>query len=250
MHVYLLDLVFVLAVAGVAWAVARRPLVHAAAIWFTFVLAALIALNCFEPVATFINENMFAKTDVVVTRFLWFFALIAIFVGVTTLSLMAVFKVLPDATDLVGGGDGLGSRAGVRWCFSLLAGYTLAAFLLTSLHTLPSNRDFWGAFPPEVGKRSGPIMAFAPDYQFLTLAEYTCVPRAALTGSPWKPDGPLNGVNMQANRWASFPNRYAIWREGVSIMVYGEDFPFGPDDEDWAADDEDWGADDEDWGAD
>lgn len=231
MHVYVLDLAFLMVAAGVAWAVARGGLVHAAAIWFTFLLAALIALNCFEPVATFVSDNMFAATDTVVTRFLWFAALIVIFCGVTVFSLIGVFKVFPDATGLTLGPEVKGKSAWIRWCFSLLAGYTLAAFLLTSLHAFPSTRDFGGVFPPERALRAGPIMSLGPDYQLLTLTEYTCLPRSPVTGIPWQPDGPLVETKMQGNRWASFPNRYAIWREGINILVYGEDVPFGSDDE-------------------
>ena len=71
---------------------------------------------------------------------------------------------------------------------------------------------------PEAHRRPGPVSAFAPDYQFLSFVEYTCVRRDALTGAPWMLNGPLYAPGLKNGEWGSFPVRYALWREQLTTF--------------------------------
>ncbi|GAB5405469.1 MAG: hypothetical protein Aurels2KO_37000 [Aureliella sp.] len=219
MQYLLLDLVFVLIVVGAAIALAKRSVVEVTAVWFALLVSSLIALNSFEPIAHFIVTTMFAPTDEWFYCYLWFASLIAVFSLAMTLILKG-FVTLLDGISL---GGATAKRSGLerttRWGISILAAYTLGAFLLTSLHAFPASRDFGGFFPPELHSRQGPILAMGPDYQLLTFTEYVSTPRSALTGSPWSLEGPLFVTSMASNRWASFPIRFAIWREAVDVKL-------------------------------
>lgn len=207
---YVMDAAFLLVLGSTAWLLARRSLLEAASICIAVILSALIALNGFEPSAAFISNNMFAANDLWFTSFLWFASIVVIFAWLAAMIALGFLKVIGSADPSFGRFDGPG-----RWTFGLLGGYMVAAFLLTSIHTLPTTRDFWGVFPPELHKRSSPVMASGPDYQLLTLTEYVCSPRELVTGAPWQPRGPLVELDIDGNRWASFPVRYAIWREAM-----------------------------------
>lgn len=225
MHHYLLDVLFLSIVGVVSFLLAKRSLVQVATFWLAVLISSLLALISFEPVSHFIVSNMFLATDEWLYCYAWFTSLLTIFAISMTLIFLVVSKLLSDMTVLSGTAETC-----VRWGVSLLAAYTLAAFLLTSVHTFPGNRDLAGFLPPELDQRQGPVMRFAPDYQLLTLTELVCTPRAPLTGTPWKIQGPLVETSLTSNRWSSFPIRYAIWREGVIVKLYQYDIPY-PDDE-------------------
>ncbi len=234
---YVLDLLFVLIVVGVTIALAKRSVFEVVAIWFALVLSILIALNSFEPVAYFIVTKMFAPTDEWFYCYMWFASLVAIFVFTMTLILKA-FSTLLDGVLL--GSEPVQFRTverSVRWGVSAAAAYTFTAFLLTSVHAIPGTRDFGGYFPPELQNRHGPVMALGPDYQLLTFTEYVSTPRSALTGSPWRLEGPLVKASLSGNRWSSFPVRYALWREATDIKLNDRALPDDDDFED-AFDDE------------
>lgn len=217
---YVFDILFVSVLAGATWLLLKRTVLESATLWLAFLLSGLVALVCFEPLAEFASKRMFLPSDVWFTCFFWFAIVILIFAWLTTMLFIGLQKVLSGTQLTLGALD-----LPLRWFFSLLSGYTLAAFLLVCVHTFPASRDFAGALPPEPAKRVGPIMRFAPDYQFLSLAEYVCNPRQALSGLPWRSRGPLAEMRLDENRWASFPVRYALWRESTRMLLddYGEE---------------------------
>lgn len=119
------------------------------------VTAALLAMNCFEPLA-----RQFQKMAPSFT-FLWdFIALWLCFV-----LFMVVFRA---ATTLL-------SRVKVRFLkiadqiggvfFAACVGWVMICFLMTSLHTAPLARNFFGgAFRPEATSK---FLVFAPDRVWL-----------------------------------------------------------------------------------
>ncbi len=210
---YVLDCAFLLVVVFTTLFVAARLVVESAIIFLAVVIASLLSITLFEPIAGWCSLNLFSQSDVLITRFLWFFFAVLIFVAALGSLLHLFFQVVGDVPQLGKLTESIGS-----WVFGGVTGYFLASFLLTLLHTLPGPRDFWGSFEPEVQRRTGLITRLAPDYQFLTIVDYVCVPRSPLTGSPWKPSGPLVSTEFKKGRWASFPVRYAIWREGLELL--------------------------------
>ncbi|HBE70102.1 MAG TPA: hypothetical protein DDW52_18295 [Planctomycetaceae bacterium] len=222
---YLLDLLFFGIVGAVCFVLAQRSLVQVATIGLAVLISSLLALICFEPVSGFIVSNMFLATDEWVYCYAWFACLLSVFA-------LSMLLILMGANRIFSGMSAMSGRAETccRWGMSLFTAYLLAAFLLTSLHTFPGNRDLAGLLPPELDRRQGVVQRLAPDYQLLTLAEFVCTPRAPLTGSPWKMEGPLVEASIKSNRWSSFPVRYALWREGVILKLYQQDLPY-PEDE-------------------
>lgn len=210
---YSLDVAFVVVVIATTVFVARRLMIESAIAFLAVTLATLISMTLFEPVADWCRAHLFAFTDIIVSRFLWFFFALFLF-GLSLFALLRMFlAILPEIPTLGRRTESIGG-----WIFGGLTGYILAAFLLTVLHTLPGPRNFWGIFEPDAQQRPGPVMAFAPDYQFLSLVDYICIPRGALSGSPRQLAGPLLGADLKKGRWASYPVRYAIWREKLTVL--------------------------------
>ncbi len=216
---YLFDIAFVLTVILSALVVARSMTLAESALTFLAVLlASLFAISLFEPIAEWCSAKLFLATDYGVTKFLWpFFALFLFLLALAFLQ-QQFLRTVGETTDF---GPKLESFGG--WIFGGLAGYVLAAFLLTLVHTLPGPRNYWGLFEPEAHRRPGPVMAFAPDYQLLSLVDYTCVPRGALTGIQWTLGGPVATTDLRKGQWASFPVRYALWRESLAFLASDED---------------------------
>jgi hypothetical protein len=206
---YLFDLAFVLIVGLTALFIARgMMMVEAALTFLAVVISSLVAITVFEPIAAWCVRHLFVSTDVYVTKYLWAAFAIFIFLLVFAVLQQAFLRVLGDVPQFGRLAESVGC-----WGWGVLAGYVLAAFLLTISQTMPVPRDVWGTFEPEAHLRRGPIMAFAPDYQFLSLVDYVCEPRAALTGMPWTVGGPLNAAELDQGYWSAFPIRYALWRE-------------------------------------
>ena len=102
-------------------------------------IAALMAMNYFEPLADFLEGRIGYHyknyTDVV--------ALLGLFIGLTfglrlgSESLAPLYIRLPAIVDQLG-----------KWTFGALTGYLTMAFLLMALHTAPLPREFLGFLPP------------------------------------------------------------------------------------------------------
>ena len=210
---YSFDLLFVLLVLAVACFVARRwSMVHCAATFVSVVIASLLAITTFEPVAEWFKAVYLMSTDKVISLHLEFAVCATVFLATLAILLCLIHAVLPDAPEVSPRGEMFG-----RWGFGALTGYFFASFLLCAVMTFPAPRDFWGLFEPDAHRRPGPVMACAPDYQFLAFVEYTCDHTFALTGT-WLLDRPLIPPDSYTGRWGSFPNRYARWR---GVFGYG-----------------------------
>ena len=210
---FLLDIAFLAVVLLTARFVSRRLIVEAAVIFLIVLISALLSRLLFEPLADFVRRSMFLPTDINVTKFFWLAFAIAIFLfSVATLH-ETLFKVIGNTVRLRIEPEINGTENLSTWLLGLLTGYVLAAFLLTLLHTIPGPRDLWGVFDPEANKRPGPIMALAPDYQFIWLADFVSNRRAGVIGTRRKMT-PATIARKMYLGW--FPVRYAIWREELS----------------------------------
>ncbi|RMF43783.1 MAG: hypothetical protein D6753_04250 [Planctomycetota bacterium] len=205
---YVPDLVFVALVVGVAMWVARFSLVQATLLLLGLLLASLGAIVTFEPLAEAFLRWGFGPADVDITRFFWFISGLSVF-ALLCLCFAIVVQPFFDALPELSGR----AAAVAKWMVSILAGYLFAAFLLTLTYTLPVDRDMGGILPLEAHLRHGPIVRMAPDYQFLSLAEWVTGRRSPWTGQPWRLGGPLANTDIYAGRWESFPARYALWRD-------------------------------------
>jgi hypothetical protein len=204
---YLFDLLFVVVVLAVACFVARRwSMVHCATAFVSVLIAGLLAITTFEPVAHWVEDTYLSATERFIAIYLYFFVSMTVFLVTLAILLRSIHAILPDAPEVSPRGEMFG-----RWGFGALTGYFFASFLLCAVMTFPAPRDFWGLFAPDAHRRPGPVMACAPDHQFLAFVEYTCDHTFALTGT-WMLDRPLIPPSSHTGRWGSFPIRYATWR--------------------------------------
>lgn len=205
-----------LAVMGViVWCVASEGLWGSAHTFLCVLIAALLAMNYFEPLAGML-EGMLGGfryyADII--------ALVGLFTAfVFGLRLAAeqispVFIQLPNTADQIG-----------RWVFAALTGYLTMAFLLTSLHTAPLPREFIG-FKPERANFFG----MAPDRQWLGFTQYVTEkpfgwiefqdPKTKqLVAHAFDGKYELLGDMSQPypnTIWPSFPIRYATRRDQIT----------------------------------
>lgn len=215
---YLLDIVFVAVVIASTIFVGRRMMFEAALIFLALIFSSLVTIMLFEPFAEWCSRNLFQLSDIHISKYSWICSVGLIF-GVLFSVLMNMFSaVCVDIPHFGRRVESVGS-----WIFGALTGYFLAAFLLTLLHTVPGPRDFWHSFNPDAKQRPGPIMAMAPDYQFLAFVQLVCSGELPTSTNPWKDDFPLISPQIKRGRWASYPIRYALWREDLARLAADEE---------------------------
>ncbi len=196
--------ILLLAILGiVTWCVASEGAWGAGFIFVSVLLAALLAMNYFEPLASFLGNNI-SSSGAWQQR--WdSIALIGLFVAFVFLFREVTVRLAPTYMQV----HPLVHEAG-RWGFAVMTGYIAMAFLLTALHTAPLPREFAG-FTPE---RDNFFGAVAPDRQWLGFTQYVSEKsmRNGTRGNLF--DGPEYTFPQQENSiWPSFPIRYAARRE-------------------------------------
>ena len=169
-------------------------------------LSGLLAMNFFEPLAMFLEENIASSGS---WRYRWdFIALVGLFGGFVFAFRSAAEYLSPtfmQVHPLV--------HEIARWSCGLLTGYVTMAILLTALHTAPLPREFLG-FTPE---RKNFFGMTAPDRQWLGFTQYVSE-RVFKSGRIF--DGPRITVgDYEKKIWPSFPIRYASRRE---LLAAGE----------------------------
>ena len=202
------DLVFTAVVLLVSVLVAKGGAARAGVRLVSVIFAGLLAMNYFEPLAQLLIRA--ANDATIAERFGRVGCLVAVFALAVAVLRTVTNRLLPEPTELP---PILESVA--RWALGVLTGCVTAAVLLTAVHTFPGPADFWGTFPPLPEQRAGPIMKTAPDYQWLGFTQHVSehVFRSGEQGRVF--DGPrLKIGNVDKDkRWASFPLRYAAWRQ-------------------------------------
>lgn len=195
--------ILLLAILGiVTWCVASEGAWGAGFIFVSVLLAGLLAMNYFEPLATFLTNNISSsgawsrRWDSIALIGL-FIAFIFLFREITVRIAPTYMQVHPLVHEIA------------RWGFGAMTGYIAMAFLLTALHTTPLPREFAG-FTPE---RNNLFSAVAPDRQWLGFTQYVSEKsmRNGAVGHLF--DGPEYPIPQQQNSvWPSFPIRYAARR--------------------------------------
>lgn len=159
----MIDILLIAIVAVVAWCVSGEGAYAALVSLVSVILAGLLAMNFFEPLANLLQANSPAswasRWDMI--------ALIGLFVAFVALFRLVGDQLMPTYIQVHPLLHQIGS-----WGGGVLTGYVTMAFLLTALHTAPFPRDYWGYFYPERELRSGPLSAFGPDYQWLGFTQY------------------------------------------------------------------------------
>jgi hypothetical protein len=210
----MIDILLIAVLGVVTWFVSSEGAWSAGVTFVSVLLAGLLAMNFFEPLAIILGNQLPAydnKMDMI--------ALIGLFGGFVFLMRLAGERMAPTYVQV----PALIEQGG-RWLFGLGAGYVSMALLLTALHTAPIPREFLG-FSPE---RNNLLNIAAPDRQWLAFTQYVTehayarrdvgVMLGAPFGSPHAFDAPYftisEGTTTYPNTtWASFPIRYAMRRE-------------------------------------
>jgi len=201
-----------LAVIGiVTYCVASEGPWGAATTFISIILAGLLAMNFFEPVAAMFPATLEWQTRADIIALLGLFAL-----GVTGLRMAAEY-LMPtqlEVNPLVYDGG--------RWGFGLLSGYVTAAILLTALHTAPLPREFLG-FEAERNNFFGLTgIDNAPDRQWLAFTQYVSE-NIFTTGNVFDRSEFSRYNGKPPEFWSTFPIRYADRRQryasGASVVA-------------------------------
>ncbi|MEK6258874.1 MAG: CvpA family protein, partial [Planctomycetota bacterium] len=128
----MIDLACLVVVGITLYCVSTEGLWGAVHTFLCVLLAGLIAMNFFEPLASFFDGMAPAYRN-----YMDIIALLGLFVGLTFALRMGseyltpVYIGLPSTLDLAG-----------KWVFAATTGYLTMAILLTALHTAPFPREF------------------------------------------------------------------------------------------------------------
>jgi len=157
----LIDILLILVFGIVTWCVASEGAWGAVLMAITVLFSGLLAMNFFEPVAAYLQANVFSSGRVStwcdVVSLAGLFSLFVFGLRTASERLIPEFvPVEPIVHDVA------------RWAAAAVTGYITMAFLLTALHTAPLPRDFIG-FKPE--RRNFLEMA-APDPQWLGFVQF------------------------------------------------------------------------------
>ena len=156
----MIDLILLAIVGLVTWMVANEGAWGAVLTFFCVVFAGLIAMNFFEPVGAYLDQNLAIAQ---LRNQFDFIALVGIFALFVFLLRLATDHIAPTTVEI----HTLGYEI-VRWLFGFLTGYVTMAILCTSLHTAALPRNFAG-FTPE---RPNFLGATYPDRQWLAFTQH------------------------------------------------------------------------------
>jgi len=209
----MIDIACLVVVGLVAYFVSNEGAWGAAHLFLSVLIAALVSMNFFEPLAVALDglfpSNFRRYSDII--------AILGLFIGMTfglrlvEEKVAPVYIVLPSTIDQIG-----------KWAFGVLTGYLTMAFLLVSVHTSPLPREFMG-FQPERNNFFGS----APDRQWLGFFQYVTeksFSRIKLVDPKNRQyvthafDARFEQVGDKTKPypnsiWPSFPIRYAMHRE-------------------------------------
>jgi hypothetical protein len=221
----MIDLILLAIVGGVAFMVSNDGAWSAGATFLCVLVAGLLAMNFFEPLAIMLSgavPDWTHRWDAI--------SLVGLFIALVFLLRILSERLVPTYVQVPGLVDQIG-----RWVFGAAAGCVTMAFLLTALHTAPLPREFIG-FKPERKMMFG----FAPDRRWLGFTQYVTEKAFARfdrnigLSADNKPlphafDATFFLVGDQTSPypntiWPSFPMRYAMRRD----MLYGGAMPVAP----------------------
>lgn len=189
MIIYLILLLIIVIVIGI---VGTDGLWHSVITFFNVLLAAMLAMNFFEPASLWLDARMPTYTFVVDILVLWgLFAFFALIFRLSTSALSKVRVKFLKPVDLIGG-----------MLVSAWTGWILVCFTLTSFHVAPLPLSgFGGAFQPEPESRM--FFSLAPDRKWLSLMQ-------KMSRGSFSRSAPLDE-----------PDKYVFDPEGRFILTYG-----------------------------
>src|SRR5262245_628429 len=154
----MIDILLLAILGGVTFMVANDGAWSAGATFLCVLVAGLVSMNFFEPLAVWL-------TGAVPTwGYRWdTICLIGLFGGFVFLFRTISERLAPTYIQVDGWVDNV-----CRWLFGGATGYVTMAFLLTALHTAPLPREFLG-FRPE---RANLLNMWAPDRHWLGFTQY------------------------------------------------------------------------------
>ena len=207
----MIDVLLLVILAAVTWCVASEGAWGAGLTFLSVLLAGLLAMNYFEPVAGWLES--FDRTSIAWSQRTDVIALLGLFVVFVFLLRLMTDRLAPTFMVI----QSLAYEIG-RWSLGLATGYLTMAILLTALHTAPFPRwvtaqgvqEFIPGFTAE---RQNFFNMAAPDRQWLGFVQYVSrrsLPRGRVFDGPRFPAG-----DYTADYWPSFPIRYASRREQI-----------------------------------
>ena len=209
----MIDIVLIAILAGVTYFVAQEGPWGAAFALFSVIIAGLVSMNFYEPLANALEGVLgFAwreKVDII--------ALLGIFSLLVFLLRMATDYLMPTYVEVHGLLWDIG-----RWALGAATGYAMVAIILTSLHTAPLPREFAG-FTPERAN----FLNMAPDRQWLAFVQYLSQKSfAAGTGQIFDYADESTPGTPPGWQFSTFPIRYAHRREAFASL--GQMAPAAP----------------------
>lgn len=202
----MIDFALLIIIALVTWCVASEGAWGSAFMFLTVIMAGLIAMNFYEPLADFCDTTFGLGIE---WSYRWdVITLIGLFAAVVFGLRTALEKLMPTLVLVQPLSFDI-----VRWLCGLATGYVTMAFLLTALHTAPLPREFMG-FTPE---RKNLFNFAAPDRQWLGFTQYVSE-KVLPTGNMF--DGPQFIVGtgnyqypdeLKSPRYYEPDNRMAVW---------------------------------------
>lgn len=200
----MIDIILIAIIGIITWCVASEGAWGAVLTFFSVILAGLLAMNYFEPVAQLLGGSI---TNSGAWKYRWdFIALMGIF-GIGIFAFRTITDYLAPNYQEV---HSL-MHDGFRWGFGFFTGYVTMAICCTALHTAALPREFLG-FTPE---RNNLLGIAAPDRQWLGFTQYVTEKNFS-SGRIF--DGPQYAVveGQEPEIWPSFPIRYATTRMQAS----------------------------------
>lgn len=216
----MIDLILAGILAGVTYVVASDGAWSAGVNFLCTLIAGLLAMNFFEPLAIMLSAAMPEWTH------RWdMISLVGLFIVFVFVLRTVSERLVPTYVEVQAMVDQIG-----RWVFAFGTGYVTMAFLLTALHTAPLPREFLG-FRPE---RANLFNIAAPDRQWLGFTQYVTehafarydrnIGYRGTRPLPHAFDATYYPVGDPANPypndiWPSFPIRYAMRRDILSGTI-------------------------------
>ena len=154
----IIDILLVGIVGLLTYLVAQDGPWNAVLTFFSVIFGGLLAMNFFEPLAIFITRQIpsqEARADII--------SLLGLFTVFVFLIRLGLEQISPTNLDL----PDIAYKIG-QWGFGLATAYVTMAIILTSLHTAPLPRKFFG-FTPE---RKNFLGVSSPDVQWLGFTQH------------------------------------------------------------------------------
>lgn len=204
----MIDFAFLAILAVVTWCVASEGAWGAGIIFLSCVFAGLIAMNFFEPLAAMLQSSVPGGAAY------WdFIALAGLFAALVFGFRAAGEYLMPTYVEVHALLHNI-----IRWVLAIAAGYTVVAVLMTSLHTAPLPRSFFG-FDSAPSHKT--FFGLGPDIQWLALTQYVSE-RSLSAGQPFDAVTAerIAGDRSSATTFSSFPIRYAMRRSQLTSGGY------------------------------